>query len=355
MKIVFMGTPEIAVPVLETLIKSEHEVAAVVTRVDTAKGRHGALTPSPVKKKALEYAITVLQPQKASDPVFLSQLAAFNADVFVVMAYGKILKPELLAIPPLGCVNIHTSLLPMYRGASPISAVILAGEKETGVTTMLMDEGLDTGDILLTEKVAIESKETTLSLEEKLSQAACGLILRTLAGLNDGSVKPVKQIGDTCYAGMIKKEDGLINWNEPAELIERKIRAYYPWPGAYTTYKGSRIKIFDVDVLPTGGECTPCSIGTDVAFGAGNSTSCSIHADVVSASVEKGVSDAVSAAKESAPCGTIADLPDNKAITVICGEGNLMINELQAEGKKRMKTADFLRGVKISVGEKLGE
>ena len=323
MKIVFMGTPEIAVPVLETLIKSEHEVAAVVTRVDTAKGRHGALTPSPVKEKVLEYDIPVLQPQKASDPDFLSQLAAFNADAIVVMAYGKILKPELLAIPPLGCVNIHTSLLPMYRGASPISAAILAGEKETGVTTMMMDEGLDTGDILLTEKVSVAPKETTLSLEEKLSQAACGLILRTLAGLCDGSVKPVKQTGETCYAGMIKKEDGLINWSEPAELIERKIRAYYPWPGAYTTYKGSRIKIFDADVVQTDKE--------------------DCNADVLGC------------AREKASAGTITDLPDNKAITVICGEGNLMINELQAEGKKRMKTADFLRGVKISVGEKLGE
>lgn len=308
MKIIFMGTPQIAVPALETLIDSEYELIAVVTQPDAPKGRHKTPVPSPVKTAAAASRIRVLQPEKARDPEFISEISALKPDFICVMAYGQILPKELLDIPKYGCINVHTSLLPMYRGASPISACILAGEKETGVTTMLMDEGLDTGDILLSQKVAIEKKETTQSLENKLSEISGKLLYDTIRRLAAGEIKGVKQEGKTCYAGMIKKEEGLIDWSNDAASIERKIRAYYPWPGAYTLYKGQRVKIFDADV-----------------------------------SNESGVT-----------CRAGEILCADKTLAVCCGKGTLTINELQAEGKKRMKAADFLRGVHIMAGETLG-
>ncbi len=307
MRLVYMGTPDIAVPALEALIEAGHDVAAVVTQPDRAQGRHKELVPPPVKAAALAHGIPVLQPEKASDPDFIEELRIYEPELIVVMAYGQILKKSLLELPPLGCINIHASLLPKYRGAAPIQAAILAGEELTGVTTMYMDEGLDTGDMLLKETVNIDEAETAETLEVKLALAGGRLIVRTLDELAASRLEREKQDdAASTYVKMIRKEEGQIDWNASALDIERRIRAFYPWPGTYTWHNGGRIKIYAADVMGMAGD---------------------------------------------APAGTVVSAADGRII-VACGEGALNITSLQSEGRKRMDAADFLRGYRLSAGDR---
>ncbi len=305
MKIVFMGTPDISVPALENIIKAGYDVCAAVTNPDRAKGRSSKLIYSPVKECALAHGIVVLQPEKARDASFKAELKALDPDLAVVMAYGQIIDKELLEIPKLGCINIHASLLPKYRGAAPISAVILNGEKKTGVTTMYMDEGIDTGDLLLSKEIEISDKETCGSLEEKIAAVGAELILETLTALENGTLKRIPQEGEASYVKMIKKQAGVIDWTDSAVNIERKVRAFNPWPGSFTYYDGLIMKIYSADVVE-----------------------CSGYAP-----------------------GVIAESKDRLLIQT--GKGGLEIQELQLEGKKRMQTSDFLRGCKILPGEVL--
>ena len=309
MRIIFMGTPDFAVPTLEALVTGGHEVIAAVTQPDKPKGRGKAVLMTPVKEKALEYGIPVYQPVKAREPEFIEVLKSLEPEVIVVVAFGQILPKEILEIPRYGCVNVHASLLPKYRGAAPIQWAVIDGEEESGVTTMQMDEGLDTGDILEMEKIRLEEKETGGSLFDKLSRLGGKLILSTLSGLENGTVVPRKQ-GETTtpYAKMLKKTMGEIDWNMEAAAIERLIRGLNPWPSAYTSCNGKTLKIWAADVLPGGQGEEPGR---------------------------------VRAGKDS--------------LLVETGSGLLSITELQLEGKKRMDTASFLRGFSIADGAVLGK
>lgn len=304
MKVVFMGTPDFSVPVLEALVTGGHEVQAVVTQPDKPKGRGKAVLMTPVKEKALEYGLTVYQPQKVRDESFLQILRELAPDVIVVVAFGQILPKALLQIPPYGCVNVHASLLPMYRGAAPINWVIINGEKETGVTTMQMDTGVDTGDMLEKVTVKIEEKETAGSLYDKLCVLGGQMILSTLKKIEEGRIQPVPQQGETCYAKMLDKELGNIQWESDAVSIERLIRGLNPWPSAYTTYQDKMFKIWDADITEEESEETP---------------------------------------------GTIWKVTKDQ-IFVQTGKGSLILKEVQLQGKKRMDTAAFLRGFTVEAG-----
>ena len=298
MRLVFMGTPDIAATVLKRLYQEEYEIAAVVTNPDKPKGRSGQPVFSPVKEAALSHGTEVLQPVKSGDPAFVEHLRKLVPDVIVVIAYGHILRKKVLDIPKLGCVNIHTSLLPKYRGAAPINQAVIDGCEVTGVTTMLMDEGMDTGDILLQKEIPIDPKETAGTLFDKLAAAGADLIVETLQGMKQGTITPKKQEGEPSYVHMMTKEDGRVNWQKSAQEIERLIRGLDPWPGAYSFLDGRRIRLISADVL---------------------------DADTAGAP------------------GTLAG--DSKsALKVNTGKGILLITRLQPEGKKPMDTADFLRG-----------
>ena len=301
MKIVFMGTPDFAVSTLESLVKGGHEVIAAVTQPDKPKGRGKAVQYTPVKEKALEYEIPVYQPVKARDPEFVELLKGMNPDVIVVVAFGQLLPKAILDIPKFGCVNVHTSLLPKYRGAAPIQWAVIDGEEVSGVTTMLMDEGLDTGDMLEKAEIVLDEKETGGSLFDKLSALGGELILSTLEKMENGTITRTPQ-GDstTSYAKMLKKTMGEIDWHMEAVKIERLIRGLNPWPSAYTSLKGKTVKIWSADVV------------------AGEST---------------GNPGRVTVTKDK--------------LLVECGENFLSITELQLEGKKRMETAAFLRGFTV--------
>ncbi len=243
MKIVFMGTPDYAVKTLEKLIDSEHTVTAVFAQPDKPVGRKQILTPPPVKVCAQEHNIPVFQPNSVKDGNALEILKEINPDCIVVVAYGKILPKEILDLPKFGCVNGHASLLPKYRGASPIQWCIVQGETETGVTTMLMDEGMDTGDILETATVKIGENETGEELFERLSGISADLMLSTLNKLEKGEITPIKQIGEPSYAPIIKKEMAQIDFNKPANEVHNAVRGYYSWPCAFFFFEGKRIKV----------------------------------------------------------------------------------------------------------------
>lgn len=301
MKIVFMGTPDFAVSTLESLVKGGHEVIAAVTQPDKPKGRGKAVQLTPVKEKAMEYEIPVYQPVKARDPEFVELLKGMNPDVIVVVAFGQLLPKAILDIPKYGCVNVHASLLPKYRGAAPIQWAVIDGEEVSGVTTMLMDEGLDTGDMLEKAEIVLDEKETGGSLFDKLSALGGELILSTLEKMENGTITRTPQgESTTSYAKMLKKTMGEIDWSMEAVKIERLIRGLNPWPSAYTSLKGKTVKIWSADVV------------------AGNTT---------------GNPGRVTVSKDK--------------LLVECGEGFLSITELQLEGKKRMETAAFLRGFTV--------
>ncbi len=305
MKVVYMGTPDFAVGALESIIKAGHEVVLVVTQPDKPKGRGKEMQMTPVKQCAIQHNIPVFQPVKIKEKEAVDFLSTYDADIFVVAAFGQILSSEILHMPKYGCVNIHASLLPMYRGAAPIQAVIVNKEKETGVTIMQMDEGLDTGDMLMKESIPIEADETGESLHDKLSELGADMIVKALEKIECGTVTAEPQgDGETCYASMLKKEMGCIDWRKPADDIEHLVRGLYPWPGTYTFLNGKMMKICKVALcdMPLAGK--PGEI-------------CEVN-------------------KES--------------IIVNTGEGTLEIKELQPEGKKRMTVHDFLLGNKPEKG-----
>ena len=308
MRIVFMGTPDFSVPALEALVEGGHEVVAAITQPDKPKGRGKAVLMTPVKEKAMELGIPVYQPVKVREPEFVEKLRQMEPDAIVVVAFGQILPKSILEIPRYGCVNIHASLLPKYRGAAPIQWAVIDGERESGVTTMFMNEGLDTGDMLEKEAVTLDPKETGGSLHDKLSAIGGRLILSTLKGLEDGTLKGTPQTDEgTCYAKMLKKSLGDIDWTMDAAAIERLIRGLNPWPSAYTCLHGKTLKIWDGDVLER----------------------------------EYGVEP-----------GTVAEVAKDRLV-VQTGQGSLAIRSLQLEGKKRMDAGDFLRGYAVEAGTRL--
>jgi methionyl-tRNA formyltransferase len=245
-----MGTPDFAVPSLRALHDSGHTVVAVVTQPDRPKGRGRKLTPPPVKAAALKLGCPVIQPKTVRTEVFHRQMAELTPDLYVVVAFGQILPRSLLDIPALGAINVHASLLPRHRGAAPIQWAIIAGDPQTGVTTMMMDKGMDTGDILLMEKTGIGPDENAAGLHDRLSEMGARVLVETVRRLQDGTLTRTPQdAGQATYAPMLRKKDGEIDWSMPAENIERLIRGVTPWPGAYTFSDGMRLKIFKASVL----------------------------------------------------------------------------------------------------------
>ncbi len=309
MKIVFMGTPDFAVPALEALVKGGHQVIAVVTQPDKPKGRGKGMAMPPVKEKAMEFAIPVYQPAKVREEGFFRQMRELSPEVIVVAAFGQILPKAILDLPQYGCINIHASLLPKYRGAAPIQWAIINGEKETGVTTMMMDAGLDTGDMLEKTVVPIEEEETAQSLSDKLSAAGGSLILSTLKKVEEGTLTRTPQRDEeSCYAKILQKTLGRIDWNREAKLIERLIRGLNPWPSAYTTLNGKSLKLWKAKALL---EEYPGEAG-QVVKAVGNE------------------------------------------LLIKTGKGTLKAEALQLEGKKRMEADAFLRGCPIEEGTRLG-
>lgn len=311
MRVVFMGTPGFAVGTLKALLEAGHEVAAVVTQSDKPKGRGKELLMTPVKAEAVKHDIPVFQPERVrKNEEFLEELKKLAPDVIVVVAFGQLLPVSVLTLPKYGCVNVHASLLPMYRGAAPLQWVIINGEKVSGVTTMQMDKGLDTGDMLLKEEVAIEPKETYETYHDKLSVVGAQLLIKTLDGLEAGTITPVKQEGDTCYASMIDKSLGNLDFTRPAVELERLMRGLDPAPAAYSFLDGKLLKLFGADVVD---------------------------------------SDKEYSAQE---CGIITNITKN-TFDITTGAGVLRVNEVQLEGKKRMDAASFLRGCRLTEGTAL--
>lgn len=249
MRIIFFGTPEFAVPSLRKLIEAGHDIPAVVTQPDKAKGRGHVLSEPPVKVLAKQRGLTVLQPNGIRSDEFASTIMSYAPELIIVVAYGKIIPPAVLKIPRYGCVNVHASLLPKYRGAAPIQWSIIKGEEKTGVTTMQMDEGLDTGDILHMAETPIAPDDTAETLSARLSVMGADLLMATIDGIATGSVRPIPQQGVASYAPVLKKEDGCIDWERPARDIFNLVRGTYPWPGAYFYLSGERVAVLRAGVV----------------------------------------------------------------------------------------------------------
>lgn len=249
MPIIFFGSPRFAVPSLNALFEAGEEVALVVTQPDKIRDRGHKILPTPVKTFAKELNIPVLDPSSLKDGAFIDKLSLIRPEFIIVVAYGKILPPKILDIPTSGCINLHASLLPKYRGAAPIQWAIIKGEEKTGVTTMLMDEGLDTGPIFLKRELKIEDEDNAESLSKKLSEIGASLLVETIRGIRDGIIKPFPQQGEPSYAPQLKKEDGKIDWNKSATEIFNIIRGTYPWPGAYCLIGAERVKILKAKAL----------------------------------------------------------------------------------------------------------
>ena len=304
-----MGTPQFSVPALRALHGRGHEIALVVTQPDRPCGRGRRLTAPPVKIAAAEMGLDVAQPDSLRDGEFTTRLQALRPEVIVVVAYGKIIPEALLTIPELGPVNIHASLLPRYRGPAPIQWVIINGETDTGITTIMMDSGVDTGDILETASIPLAPDDTAQSLHDRLSDLGAEVIISTLDGLADGSLTPCPQDHDRAtYAPMLKKSDGQIDWSQPAAAIEARIRGLSPWPGAFTFLEGKRLRILAADVVPM---------------------------------------------DEALPSGTVLRrFPDQ--LVVAAGEGAVSIRHIQGPSGKRLPIHEFLRGCRIPPGTRLG-
>lgn len=309
MKIVYMGTPEFAVPPLQKLCEKGYQVGLVVTQPDKARDRGKKIQFTPVKEKALEFGIEILQPEKIRDNIeFTARIQKFKPDVIVVAAYGKILPPELLKIPRLGCINIHASLLPKFRGAAPIHRSIIEGEEKTGVTLMYMEEGLDTGDMIAARSVPI-MKKTTALLHDELAELGAELLIRTLPLIEQGISGRTPQDDDLAtYAQMITKQDEWVDFSKEPALIERQIRGLNSWPGAYTTYKGERMKLWEADSLDETAD---------------------------------------------RPDGTIIGA-SKEGIKVAAGGRVLLLKRIQMPGKKAMDVAECLNGYQFETGEILG-
>ena len=304
-----MGTPDFSVGTLEALVEAGHEVCLVVTQPDKPKGRGKEMQYTPVKGAALSFGIPVFQPKRVREPECVEELHKYQADVIVVVAFGQLLPKEILELTPYGCINVHASLLPKYRGAAPIQWAIIDGEEVTGVTTMQMDEGLDTGDMILKREIPILKEETGESLHDKLAAAGAALLVETLEALEDGTAVFEHQgESPTRYAKMLTKELGHIQWEKPAVEIERLIRGLNSWPSAYTDWDGKVMKIWEAEVSERN---TP-------------------------------------EGKESVP-GTVTKV-EKDSFSVQTGKGKLIVRQLQIPGKKRMDTGAFLRGYQIEEG-----
>ena len=312
MRVIFMGTPDFAVPVLEAIIQAGHTVIGVYTQPDKPKGRGKSMQYTPVKEKALEHQIPVYQPVRVREPEVIEEIRNLQPDIIIVVAFGQILPEELLAIPPYGCVNVHASLLPKYRGAAPIQRVIMDGEKESGVTTMYMAKGLDTGDMIEQLVVPIDAKETGGSYHDKLAEAGARLCISTMEKIEAGTAPRIPQDDSrSCYAHMLKKSMGELDFEQPAEVLERLVRGLNPWPSAYTQLQGKNLKIYEADVveIPENQQREP------------------------------GMVTAV----------------DKKSFTIQCNPRGLRVTQLQLEGKKRMNTDAFLLGFTVEEGMRCGK
>lgn len=305
MRIIFMGTPDFSVGTLEALVEAGHDVCLVVTQPDKPKGRGKEMQFTPVKEAAVKHGIPVFQPRRVREPECVEELRKYNADVCVVIAFGQILPKEILELTPYGCMNVHASLLPAYRGAAPIQWALISGEKVTGITTMQMDEGLDTGDMLLKVEVPITNEDTGETLHDKMAEAGAKLAVETLAQMEKGLLKPEKQ-GETTtpYAKMLKKEMGNIDWTKPADEIERLVRGMNSWPSAYTKWENKVMKIWRAAVEEKDTQAAP---------------------------------------------GTIVNVTKDD-FAVQTGKGLIVVKELQIPGKKRMDAGAFLRGYQIAEG-----
>ena len=307
MRIVFVGTPDFAVPSLQALIDAGHDVCAVYTQPDKPQGRKQILTAPPVKTLALEHDIPVFQPNTLKNEDEQARLRELAPEVIIVVAYGKLLPKAVLDIPPHGCINVHGSLLPRWRGAAPIQWAVIAGDEMAGVTTMQMAEGLDTGDMLLTYETKVGEKETAGELFDRLAQSGAELLTQTLVKLDEITPRP-QDDAQSCYAHMLDKQMAVIDWSKSAHEIDCLIRGLNPWPIALTTLSGERLKVFAAEKAAGNGEP-----------------------------------------------GTVLEADPKKGLTVACGEGALGLTEIQLVGGKRMKATDFLRGHAIEVGTKLGD
>jgi len=304
--IVFMGTPGAAALSLEQLLKGPDPVVGVVTQPDRPAGRGQRSIPSPVRRVAESHQIPVATPEKLRAPAFLETLRSWAPELIVVVAYGRILPRSVLDLPAQGCLNVHYSLLPKYRGAAPVAWAILNGDEKSGVTTMRLVEKMDAGPVFLQAEVALAPDETTASLEAKLVPIGVRLLWETIQGLKNGSITPKPQREEEAtYASMLKKEDGRIDWTQPAKSIERRVRAYYPWPSAYTYLKGKLLKIYRAAVIAEEAGALP--------------------GEVVRA--------------------------DKGGLWVVTGEGILSLEEVQLENRKRLTGAEFLKGARIEKGE----
>lgn len=306
MRIVFMGTPDFAVPSLQALIDAGHDVCAVYTQPDKPQGRKQILTAPPVKTLALEHDIPVFQPNTLKNEDEQARLRELAPEVIIVVAYGKLLPKAVLDIPPHGCINVHGSLLPRWRGAAPIQWAVIAGDEMAGVITMQMAEGLDTGDMLLTYETKVGEKETAGELFDRLAQSGAELLTQTLVKLDEITPRP-QDDAQSCYAHMLDKQMAVIDWSKSAHEIDCLIRGLNPWPIALTTLSGERLKVFAAEKANGRGEP-----------------------------------------------GTVLEADPKKGLTVACGEGALRLTEIQLVGGKRMKATDFLRGHAIEVGTKIG-
>jgi methionyl-tRNA formyltransferase len=312
MRLVFLGTPAFAVPTLERLVATRRQVLAVVTQPDRPRGRGQRDAPSPVKEAALRLGLPVHQPERVRRPEAMEMLRALAPDAMVVVGYGQIVPQSVIDIPPLGIVNVHASLLPKYRGAAPLQWAIANGEARSGVTTMRIDAGLDTGDILLARETEIGPQETAVELGARLAGLGADLLVETLAGLEAGVIVPRKQDqAQATYAPLLKKEDGLIDWRQPAASIHNRIRGLQPWPGAYTAFRGQTLHIWRARVAGR----TPSE-------------------------------------RPPGPAGRFSAL---KPPTVNCGFGALELVEVQLEGRRRMSASDFANGQRLAESDILGE
>ena len=305
LRIIFMGTPDFAAATLQALIDGPDEVVAVITQPDKAKGRGKKITPPPAKVFAEAAGIPVLQPTKIKSEEFRNGLLTYQPDLIVVTAYGRILPPSLLELAPMGCINVHGSLLPKYRGAAPIQWTVINGEKEAGVTIIQMDKGMDTGDMLLMAKIETDPEETAGSLFDKLTTLGSKTLLKAIKGVKEGTVIPVPQDHSLAtVAPMLKKKDGLIDWSRDAEELACLIRGLDPWPSAFCFHNNKRLRLFGPEVVYKDTEDPPGSV---------------LHGD-------------------------------KRGLLVACGKNALLIREIQPEGKKRMAAQDFLRGNPLEPG-----
>jgi methionyl-tRNA formyltransferase len=311
MRLVFLGTPSFAVPTLEHIVAAGHQVLEVVTQPDRPRGRGQKPAPPPVKETAERLGIPVFQPERVRRPEPVERLRALAPEAMVIVGYGQIVPQNIIDLAPLGIINVHASLLPKYRGAAPVQWAVINGETRTGVTTMRIDAGLDTGDMLLKSETEIGEAETAVELAARLSVTGAELLVKTLEGLAGGRIVPEKQDpAQATYAPILKKEDGLIDWAQPARAIYNRVRGLQPWPGAYTRFRGQQLHVWKA-VLGVGG------------WGLG--------------------------------VGGVGRILTMKPLLISCGEGALELSEVQLEGRRRMSAADFANGQRLTENEILGE